>query len=84
MTCKWCAACGARGIRVGMTPAALQNGAMIAPIWPNRLVLVVGAERAGRDALIELVREAYRDNERVLFRADRRPGRHRRRRTTRP
>lgn len=47
--------------------AALQNSAMIAPIGPGRLVLVVGPSGAGKDTLIELVREACRDNERVLF-----------------
>lgn len=47
--------------------AALQNSAMIAPIGPGRLVLVVGPSGAGKDTLIELVREACRDNARVLF-----------------
>lgn len=47
--------------------AALQNSSMIAPIGPGRLVLVVGPSGAGKDTLIELVREACRDNERVLF-----------------
>ncbi len=47
--------------------AALQNSAMIAPIGPGRLVLVVGPSGAGKDTLIELVRDACRDNERVLF-----------------
>lgn len=47
--------------------AALQNSAMIVPIGPGRLVLVVGPSGAGKDTLIELVREACRDNERVLF-----------------
>ncbi|WP_442237679.1 phosphonate metabolism protein/1,5-bisphosphokinase (PRPP-forming) PhnN [Rhodopseudomonas pseudopalustris] len=40
---------------------------MIAPIGPGRLVLVVGPSGAGKDTLIELVRDACRDNERVLF-----------------
>lgn len=47
--------------------AAMLDGAASTRIGPGRLVLVVGPSGAGKDTLIELVRESCRDNERVVF-----------------